>query len=102
MKSLILIGKKAKLVSNELAYYSTDKKNDALKCMAKSLINAEEFILHENSADLEIARHEGKEKTFLDRLMLDKKRIMVMAEGLLAVAKLPDPCLLYTSPSPRD
>jgi glutamate-5-semialdehyde dehydrogenase len=91
MKSLILIGKKAKLVSNELAHYSTDKKNDALKCMAESLINTEEFISHENSADLEIARREGKEKAFLDRLMLDKKRIMGMAEGLLDVAKLPDP-----------
>ena len=91
MKSLILIGKKAKLVSNELAYYSTDKKNDALKYMAESLINAEEFISHENSADLKMARHKGKEKAFLDRLMLDKKRIKGMAEGLLAVAKLPDP-----------
>ncbi|MDD5014404.1 MAG: glutamate-5-semialdehyde dehydrogenase [Atribacterota bacterium] len=91
MKSLILIGKKAKLVSNKLAHYSTDKKNDALKCMAESLINEEEFILLENSVDLEMARREGEEKAFLDRLMLDKKRIKEMAEGVLAVAKLPDP-----------
>ncbi len=91
MKSLILIGKKAKSVSNELAYYSTNKKNDALKYMAESLINEEKFIAHENSADLEIAKQEGKEKAFLDRLMLDKKRIEEMAEGLLDVVKLPDP-----------
>jgi glutamate-5-semialdehyde dehydrogenase len=91
MESLSLIGKKAKLVSSEVAHYSTKKKNDALKCMAESLIIAEKFILKENSADLEMARSEGKEKAFLDRLMLDKKRIKAMAEGLLTVATLPDP-----------
>ncbi len=91
MESLSLIGKKAKLVSSEIAHYSTKKKNDALKCMAGSLIKAEKFILKENIIDLEIAQHEGKAKAFLDRLVLDKKRIKAMAEGLLTVATLPDP-----------
>lgn len=91
MKSLISIGKKAKLVSSELANFPTDKKNHALKYMAESLINEAEFILGENSIDLKRAKKEGKEKSFIDRLMLDKSRIQKMAEGLLKVVKLPDP-----------
>jgi len=91
MESLISIGRKAKLVGNKLANYSTVKKNSALKYMAENLINEAEFILGENSVDIVKARKEEKEKAFLDRLMLDKKRIQKMAEGLLEVVKLPDP-----------
>jgi len=91
MESLISIGRKAKIASSELAKYSTDKKNDVLKCMADTLLDEIDFILYENSRDLESAKKEGKEKAFLDRLMLDEKRINEIAEGLLEVVKLPDP-----------
>jgi len=91
MESLISIGRKAKIASSELANYSTDKKNDVLKCMADTLLDEIDFILYENSRDLESAKKEGKEKAFLDRLMLDEKRINEIAEGLLEVVKLPDP-----------
>jgi len=91
MESLISIGRKAKIASSELANYSTDKKNNVLKCMADTLLDEIDFILYENSRDLEAARKEGKAKAFLDRLMLDEKRINKIAEGLLEVAKLPDP-----------
>src|SRR6056297_3528157 len=91
MESLFSIGRKAKIASSELANYSTDKKNNVLKCMAVTLLDEIDFILYENSRDLESAKNEGKEKAFLDRLMLDEKRINEIAEGLLEVAKLPDP-----------
>lgn len=91
MRSLIAIGRKAKLVSKELANCSTDKKNRALKCMAENLMNEVKYILGENSVDLEMAKNEGQEMPFLDRLMLDRDRIQKMAEGLLEVIILPDP-----------
>ena len=91
MKSMDLIGKKAKLASSHLACYSLDKKNEALKCMANHLIEEEEFILKENKRDIKMALQENKSKAFLDRLMLDKKGIKSMAEGILAISKLPDP-----------
>src|SRR6056297_1234234 len=91
MESLFSIGRKAKIASSELANYSTDKKNNVLKCMAVTLLDEIDFILYENSRDLESAKNEGKEKAFLDRLMLNEKRINEIAAGLLEVAKLPDP-----------
>jgi len=91
MEEMNIIGKQAKLASSQLAYYSTDKKNDALKSMADHLIRAEKYILNENKKDIEIAKKEGRTKAFLDRLMLDKKRIQSMAEGMLMISKLSDP-----------
>jgi glutamate-5-semialdehyde dehydrogenase len=91
MDKLISIGKKARIAAIKLANYSTDGKNKALKCMADNLMEEIPFILHENLKDLELGREKGVEKAFLDRLMLDEKRINATAKGLLEIAKLPDP-----------
>ncbi len=91
MENMMVIGQRAKLVSNKIARYSTDRKNYTLQLMAENLRKAESFILKKNSIDLKIAQHRGRPKAFLDRLALDKKRIEAMTRGLLTIATLPDP-----------
>ena len=56
----------------------------------------------ENEKDIEKAEKDGMKASLIDRLRLTEERIAGMAEGLRQIADLEDPCLLYTSPSPRD
>ncbi len=68
----------------------TDKKNEALINMADCLVDNTDEILKANLIDLENAK--GKiSPVMMDRLALDEKRIMSMAQGLREVAELPDP-----------
>lgn len=80
--------KKAKEVSFE-APLSTEIKNNALKSMAKSLLDYSDEILYANSQDVEAAKGTVS-SVMIDRLMLNKSRIEGMAKGILDVADLPD------------
>lgn len=59
--------------------------------MAESLLAHETAILAGNAADVEAALGSGLSDAMIDRLCLDAKRLEIMAEGVRAVAKLPDP-----------
>ena len=68
---------------------STDEKNKILISMADALIENSKHIIECNNIDLENAK--GKiSDVMLDRLLLDKSRIIAMAEGIKEIAKLPD------------
>ena len=84
----ILAGaKKTKAV---LSSFSAEQKNMALLAMADALISEKEYILAENAKDVEGAKGLVSD-VMIDRLMLTDARIEGMAEGIRAVAKLPDP-----------
>lgn len=84
----ILAGaKKTKAV---LSSFSAEQKNMALLAMADALISEKEYILAENAKDVEGAKDLVSD-VMIDRLMLTDARIEGMAEGIRAVAKLPDP-----------
>ncbi len=85
------LGRKAKEAARYLMLASTDQKNQALQEMARALTAKSEEILSANQMDMEEGRRKGLSTTLLDRLMLSQKRIEEMAEGLLALAALPDP-----------
>ena len=70
--------------------------------MAARLTERTAEILAANRRDLEAARGRAPE-VMLDRLRLDEGRIAAMAEGMLAVAALPDPVgrVLETSERPN-
>ena len=80
----------------------TAEKNRALLAMADSLEAAAEEILAANRLDLEAAAGKIPE-SMTDRLLLDGKRICAMADGIRAVAALPDPVgeILETSTLPN-
>lgn len=68
----------------------TDTKNKALLAMADALCADSAAILAANRADCEKARG-SISPVMLDRLALSEARIQGMAEGMRAVAALPDP-----------
>lgn len=85
------MGERARQAAQVLATASTDLKNQALLAMARGLKDRAREILEANAIDMEEGRKNGLSQTLLDRLMLNEKRIDDMAEGLEAVAALPDP-----------
>ncbi|MEG1004651.1 glutamate-5-semialdehyde dehydrogenase [Clostridium sp.] len=91
MSELILKGQKAKEASYILGNLSTTEKDKALECMAKKLIEKNDYIIKENEKDLQEAVKKGTSKAMLDRLLLDKERIEGMAAGLREVINLQDP-----------
>ncbi len=88
---LIEICKKAKKVKYEIQCLTTKEKNDALLAVADKLVAEADSIIAANEKDYERGISNGMHKGLLDRLLLDKKRIEAMAEGLRQVAALPDP-----------
>ncbi|MEG1287691.1 MAG: glutamate-5-semialdehyde dehydrogenase [Clostridium sp.] len=91
MSELILKGQKAKEASYILGNLSTTEKDKALECMAKKLIEKNDYIIKENEKDLQEAVKKGTSKAMLDRLLLDEERIEGMAAGLREVINLQDP-----------
>ncbi len=84
------MGAKAKKASKMLSI-AGEKKNDALKAIAKALTDNAEKIIEANKIDLENGRQNNLSESLLDRLMLDDSRIKGIAQGVLEVAALPDP-----------
>ena len=84
----ILINAKSALTS--AALMTSEQKNQALNAMADYLIKYRDEILSENEKDLEKAKGTVSD-VMLDRLMLNPARIDAMAQGIRAVAQLPDP-----------
>jgi len=82
---------KAKKAAQLLATVSTQKKNDFLGDLAKRLEGEQSRIEQENQKDVKIAVENNMKSGFIDRLILNKKRIQGMADGLRQVAALADP-----------
>ncbi len=81
----------AREAARALALASTEAKNAALRAGARELRDHTAAILEANARDLDAAREAKRPAAFLDRLLLDPKRVEGMAEGLEEIAALPDP-----------
>ena len=84
-------GQLAKEASYQLAVMTTEEKNKGLLAMADALEAAMADVMAANALDMDAAKANGKPQAFLDRLLLNESRIKDMADGLRAVAELPDP-----------
>jgi len=85
------IGARAKAAGRRLALASTADKDRALAAIAQAIRAATATILAANAEDIAEAKTGGATAAFVDRLMLDAKRVAAIAEGVEVVAKLPDP-----------
>ena len=94
--------KTARAARGALALAGGETRAGALRRMAARLTERTAVFLAANRRDLEAARGRAPE-VMLDRLRLDEGRIAAMAEGMLAVAALPDPVgrVLETSERPN-
>src|SRR5262245_21132606 len=85
------MGAQAREAARALALASTETKNMALLAAARELRAEMAAILEANARDLDVARECQRPAAFLDRLLLDPKRVEAMAKGLEEIAALPDP-----------
>ncbi len=85
------LGRRAKAAAALLASASTAEKNAALVAAADLLDQRAHDLLAANRLDVEAADAAGMDAGPLDRLRLTDARIGAMADGLRAVAALPDP-----------
>jgi glutamate-5-semialdehyde dehydrogenase len=81
----------AQRASRVLGGAPADARNAALGATATLLGERGAEVLEANAADLADERAEGLTPALRDRLALDEERIAAMAEGVRAVAVLPDP-----------
>jgi glutamate-5-semialdehyde dehydrogenase len=81
----------ARDASRVLAALPTGTKDAALHAIADALEARTPEILEANARDMEAGRDTGLDAALLDRLALDAGRVRAMADGVRAIAALPDP-----------
>ena len=89
---MITLGKKALDAKDFLASVTESQKNEALKAIADALRENSKAIIEANKIDIENGEKAGLNKGLIDRLMLDEKRIHDIADSVINVIHLPDPC----------
>jgi len=90
------LGRQARAAGRVLARLTGEAKQDLLLAMADEIELSSPTILSANGGDMEQARTEGVSGALLDRLLLNRDRVLGMAEGLRSVAHLPDPVGMIT------
>ncbi len=80
----------AKDASRVLYTASSEQRDLALLYVAELIRSGTEQILDANRSDMKVAEDRGLPKAQLDRLRLTDSRVAQMADGVLAVAALPD------------
>ena len=85
------LGKQARDASRAIARADTNQKNRALLAIAAALRRDAAKLLEANARDMEHARSSGLDAALLDRLEINEKGVVGMAEGLEQIAALPDP-----------
>jgi glutamate-5-semialdehyde dehydrogenase len=85
------VGRQARAASRLIAKADTRTKNLALTEMARAVERAGEKLLAANARDVGAARQKKLDSAAIDRLTLTPKTLAAMADGLLQIAKLPDP-----------
>ncbi|MFZ3131879.1 MAG: glutamate-5-semialdehyde dehydrogenase [Desulfosporosinus sp.] len=88
---LLEIGNRAKQAARQLAFASTESKNNALLAMAEALLKNEQEILKANSLDVQAAKEKGLKKSLVHRLSLTSVSIAQISQSLKEVVALRDP-----------
>ena len=84
-------GKRARAAARQLRQLSAEQKNAGLRAMADEIVASEPEILAANAQDVSKATASGLSAAMIDRLTLNSKRLVAMADGIRQVADLPDP-----------
>lgn len=91
MTDLMQLGQQAKDSAQQLALMSTNRKNELLVQMAKTIKKNQQAIIEANHKDLEKAVENNISETMQDRLQLTPERINAMAAEIEKIASLDDP-----------
>ena len=90
-EEILQYGQRARVAARLLAQLDAGQKNAGLLAMADEIMSRADAILAENEKDLAQARSNGLASAMIDRLKLNGPRLEEMAQGVRAVAALPDP-----------
>ena len=91
MTDLMQLGQQAKDSAQQLALMPTNRKNELLVQMAKTIKKNQQAIIEANQEDLEKAVENNISETMQDRLQLTPERINAMATEIEKIASLDDP-----------
>ena len=91
MTDLMQLGQQAKDSAQQLALMPTNRKNELLIQMAKTIKKNQQAIIEANHKDLEKAVENNISETMQDRLQLTPERINAMAAEIEKIASLDDP-----------
>lgn len=85
------MGVRAVAARRKVALASGETRASALIAAASAIRNAAADILAANADDISEARANGQTEAYIDRLALDAARVNAIADGVAAIAALPDP-----------
>ena len=85
------IGKNSIISQKEIASAAHENRNAVLKLSSEIISNNTKKIIEANKEDLLLANKAGLKESYIDRLLLDSKRISTIAESLISISTLPDP-----------
>ena len=88
---VLIKAKAAKKASSVLTNLDTRQKNAALSKVAKNIIRNTDNIIKVNKLDIKKAKRNNISISFIDRMLLDKKRISQIAKSINEVIQLDDP-----------
>ena len=88
---MVALGREARAASRTLALASDTDRSTALRIAADTVRTRAHDIVAANTRDVAEARARGTAGSFIDRLVLDGGRVEGIAQGLAAIAALPDP-----------
>ena len=74
-----------------LARASSALKDEALRNIARGLLDRQDEIVEANRQDYDSSAESGLSESLLDRLLLTPDRIQALAEDVESIAGLPDP-----------
>ncbi|HEY0337433.1 MAG TPA: glutamate-5-semialdehyde dehydrogenase [Burkholderiales bacterium] len=85
------VGRAARSASRLIAKADSGTKNDALHVIAQTIERTSKALLSANARDVDAACTQKLDDAAIDRLTLTDDSIAAMVDGLLQIAKLPDP-----------
>ena len=85
------IGKNSIISQKEIASAAHENRNAVLKLSSEIISKNTNRIIEANKEDLLLANKAGLKESYIDRLLLDSKRISAIAESLISISTLPDP-----------
>jgi len=83
--------KSAKASCSVMATLSSAEKKEVLNAMAEALLENSEYIVAQNSIDMQNAKEAKLSSAMVDRLLLDDSRVAAMAQSLKEIAILKEP-----------
>ena len=85
------IGRRARVAANALRLAPAEARTAAINAMAQRLRERAAEIASINESDVAAAQSKGLDSAQIDRLRLDRKRTLAVADGVAAIAQQADP-----------